>query len=98
MPDEKIQVETEELPAAAAAWRAGVPTPVTYPEVPSGVEDVASAGVLGAIAHWPAEHTAMTTQRKTAASKLETAATATTAILRSSDQDGATGVTASLEV
>jgi hypothetical protein len=98
MRDDEIRVETEELPAAAAAWRAGVPATVTYPEVPAGVDDVATAGVIAAIAHWPVEHTVMATHRETAASAMEAAAHATTGILSARDDDGAAQIAASQDV
>ena len=95
---DEVRLEAEGLQSAMATWRSGVPAAVPYPEVPADVEDVATAGVLAAIAHWPAEHRMMATHRETAASKLEAAANATTGVLSASDQDGAARITASQDV
>ena len=85
---DEVHGDVEGLDAAMGAWRASVPRAVAY-ELPTGAEDAASASVLAAIAHWPAEHVTMAAHRETAASKLHTAANATADILTAADDDGA---------
>lgn len=91
---EAVHLSVDELGSAMAAWRAGVPGAVAYPELPAGIDDAASAAVLAAMAAWPAEHAAMATHREGAATRLDGAATATTAIVSTADDDAAARIAA----
>lgn len=87
-------IDPEGLGTAMAAWRADVPATVAYPELSAGPDDAATAAVLAAMAHWPGEHTTMSTRRADKATRFAGAASATIGIEVAADDDNAARISA----
>ena len=88
-----VHDDTAGLEATMATWREDVPKAVPY-ALPPGADDAATAAVLAAMAHWPAEHTKMAADRESGASALHAATGVTTEILTAADDESATRISA----
>ncbi|TXH20005.1 MAG: hypothetical protein E6R06_22995 [Mycobacterium sp.] len=92
-----IQLKPDELPEAVAGWRADVPGALIYPSLPPA-SSAAAAAVGAAMQPWQAHFAAHDAERATLASKAVQAAAVTQSALRSADESGAAGITASVVV
>lgn len=88
-----VHIDPEALQSATAVWVGDVPRTVEYEELSAAaVSDAATAEVLAAITHWPAEHAALSTARGAKASALHGSNASTTSALCVADDDSATKI------